>query len=164
MIRKLSFLLIITVAILLTSNMSFASVPLVGDMAPDFTLTDVNGGEVALSQYRGSVVILGLFHNCTPCMNQATEMQKMLMEGSSKAVFIGVNTFGDSRKALVEYLNRFELKITFPYLLNPSRSVGREYGQRFMPMVLVIDKEGVIRYRASATPRETLEDLTNKLQ
>ncbi|MEE9591470.1 MAG: peroxiredoxin family protein [Thermodesulfobacteriota bacterium] len=160
MLRKLIYL---TLIILLASEMSFASVPLVGDMAPDFTLTSINGEEVTLSKYRGSVVVLGLFHNCNPCMNQATKMQKILAEGKTKAIFIGVNTWGSTRKDLVDYLNRFKLKITFPYLLDPSRSVDREYRQRFMPTVIVIDKDGVIRYRGSATPKEFLEDIINKL-
>ena len=141
---------------ILISGIAHAAVPMVGDKAPDFSITSVNGEKVTLSQYKGSVVVLGLFHICEPCMNQATEMQKLLNEGKTKAVFIGVNTDGDTKKDVLEYLGKFQTKITFPYLIDPPQDVNKKYIQRFMPTVIIIDGDGVIRYRGSTTPKEVL--------
>ncbi len=146
----------LTVIVALISGIVYAAVPMVGDRAPDFTLTSVQGEKVSLSQYRGSVVVLGLFHICDPCMNQATEMQKLLNEGKSGAVFLGVNTAGDTREAVLKYLGEFQTKITFPYLIDPGQQVNKMYIQRFMPTVVIIDGDGVIRYRGSTTPKEAL--------
>lgn len=139
------------------------AVPMVGDSAPDFTLTSVRGEKVNLSQYRGSAVVLGLFHICDPCMNQATEMQKLLNEGKSGAVFIGVNTAGDTKEDVLTYLGQFKTKITFPYLLDPDKSVDKLYSQRLMPTVIIIDKDGIIRYRGSTTPKEILLSEISKI-
>ncbi|MCC6543955.1 MAG: TlpA family protein disulfide reductase [Nitrospirae bacterium] len=133
-----------------------ASVPLAGDRAPEFTLKSITGESVSLSQYKGSVIVLGLFHICEPCMIQATQMQKLLNEGQSKAVFLGINTAGDSEEDVRSYLNQFETRITFSYLLDPARDINKKYFQRLMPTVLVIDGNGIIRYRGSSTPAALL--------
>ena len=142
---------------LIVAGLAFAAaVPMVGDRAPDFSLTTIKGEKVTLSQYKGSVVVLGLFHICDPCMNQATQMQKLLNEGQAKAVFLGVNTAGDTKEDVLTYLNQFKTKITFPYMLDPAQDVNKKYMQRLMPTVIIIDGEGIIRFRGSTTPKDVL--------
>ncbi len=153
---KKTYLMFLLLSIFLCAGISHAAVPKVGDKAPDFSLTSVKGEKVSLSQYKGSVVVLGLFHICDPCMNQATEMQKLLNDGTSKAVFIGVNTSGDTKEDVLAYLGQFRTKITFPYMIDPSETVNKAYIQRFMPTVIIIDGDGIIRYRGSSTPKDVL--------
>ncbi len=143
--------------LLIVAGLAFAAaVPMVGDRAPDFSLTTIKGEKVTLSQYKGSVVVLGLFHICDPCMNQATQMQKLLNEGQAKAIFLGVNTAGDTKEDVLTYLSQFKTKITFTYLLDPAQDVNKKYMQRLMPTVIVIDGDGVIRFRGSTTPKDVL--------
>ncbi|MBI5192305.1 MAG: TlpA family protein disulfide reductase [Nitrospirae bacterium] len=144
------------IGIVMFSGIVNAGVPMAGDKAPDFSLTSVKGEKVTLSQYKGSVVVLGLFHICDPCMNQASEMQKLMNEGTTKAVYLGVNTAGDTKEDVLAYLKNFKTKITFPYMIDPAQTVNKMYTQRFMPTVLIIDGEGVIRYRGSTTPKDGL--------
>lgn len=147
---------ILLISFVVISGAANAAVPKTGDKAPDFSLTSVKGEKVSLSQYKGSVVVLGLFHICDPCMNQATEMQKLLNDGTTKAVFLGVNTSGDSKEDVLAYLGQFRTKITFPYLIDTAKTVNKMYVQRYMPTVIIIDGDGVIRYRGSATPKDGL--------
>ncbi len=49
----------------------------VGDPAPNFTLQTIDGQTISLAQYKGKVVVLGLFHICEPCLIQGTELQKV---------------------------------------------------------------------------------------
>ena len=154
---KRFFTISVLLGFILTAGTALAgSVPLAGNAAPEFTLTSVTGEVVSLSQYKGSVVILGLFHICDPCMNQATQMQKLLNEKKSKAVFLGINTAGDTKEDVLAYLNQFKTKITFPYLLDPEQGVNKMYFQRLMPTVLIIDGDGIVRYRGSSTPADLL--------
>ena len=156
MFKRIFITSFIIVILFLTGIAHAAAVPMAGDKAPDFTLSSVSGEKVTLSQHKGSVVVLGLFHICDPCMNQATEMQKLLTEGSTKAVFLGVNTAGDTKEDVLAYLREFKTQVTFPYLIDPARDVNRKYTHRFMPTVLIIDEEGIIRYRGSATSKDGL--------
>jgi len=154
---KRFFTISVLLGFILTAGTALAgSVPLAGNAAPEFTLTSVTGEVVSLSQYKGSVVILGLFHICDPCMNQATQMQKLLNEKKSKAVFLGINTAGDTKEDVLAYLNQFKTKITFPYLLDPEQGVNKMYFQRLMPTVLIIDGDGIVRYRGSSIPADLL--------
>ena len=107
---------------------------------------------------------MGMFHICVPCMNQAMEFEKVRSAlKSDKLVVIGINTSGDSKAAVVDYLSQFPSKVNFPYLLDPGTSVQKAYIQRDMPTVLVIDAEGVIRARSPGVGADQLIPFIKKL-
>ena len=89
----------------------------VGEPAPSFSLTSVAGDPVSLEDFRGKVVVLGLFHICEPCLIQGTNLQKVYeaTRGRNVAV-VGVNSSGDSQADVLEFLSAFPVKITYPYL------------------------------------------------
>src|SRR5918996_1237670 len=71
----------------------------VGEKAPSFTLTSLNGETVSLDSAKGKVVVLGLFHICEPCMMQGTNLQKVYEATRGKDVaVVGVNSSGVSKK------------------------------------------------------------------
>lgn len=143
---------------LLISSVSFAAVLKIGDKAPSFTLTSMNGEKIGLSDTKGSkIVILGLFHICEPCMNQAMEIQKIYEKQNGKVAVIGVNASGDSKRDVQAYLNSFPVKATFPYLLDPEHVTERLFSVRQTPVVYIIDKEGVIRFKGSSRPAADLQ-------
>ncbi len=121
----------------------------VGEKAPTFTLTSLNGETVSLESLRGKVVVLGLFHICEPCLKQGTNLQKVYEATRGKDVaVIGVNSSGDSQKAVTEFLSQFPVKITYPYLTDPKKITDKLYGGgRFVPNVYIIDRDGVIRWQ-----------------
>jgi peroxiredoxin len=121
----------------------------VGEKAPSFTLTAITGETVALEAHKGKVVVLGLFHICDPCMMQGSNLQKVYeaTQGKNVAV-IGVNSNGNSKKDVGEFLSVFPVKVTYPYLLDPSKVTDKLYGGgKFIPNVYVIDQNGVIRWQ-----------------
>lgn len=136
------------VASLFLVNTALAGVPKVGDQAPDFSLITLEGQKIQLSELRGKVVLMGMFHICVPCMNQAMELEKVRKElNSDHLVVIGINTSGDSKADVMKYISKFPKPIEFAYLLDPNRSVNKAYVQREMPTVVIIDQEGVIKAR-----------------
>lgn len=121
----------------------------VGEAAPDFSLTDLDGQPISLQQFRGKVVVLGLFHICEPCLIQSTNLQRVheAMKGKP-VVVIGVNSSGDSRADVTQFIQEFPVKVTYPYLLDPEKKTDRLYGGgKFIPNVYVIDQSGVIRWQ-----------------
>ncbi|MDH4188307.1 MAG: TlpA family protein disulfide reductase [Nitrospira sp.] len=121
----------------------------VGEKAPAFTLTAITGETVGLDTYKGKVVVLGLFHICDPCMMQGSTLQKVseLTKGK-EVVVLGVNSSGDSKKSVGEFLSVFPVKVTYPYLLDPNKVTDKLYGGgKFIPNVYVIDQQGVIRWQ-----------------
>ena len=121
----------------------------IGEPAPNFTLTSLTGETVSLQSQKGKVVVLGLFHICEPCLMQGTNLQKVYeaTQGKNVAV-IGVNSSGNSKKDVAEFLTAFPVKVTYPYLLDPKKETDKLYGGgKFVPNVYVIDQSGIIRWQ-----------------
>ena len=121
----------------------------VGEKAPSFTLNAITGETVSLDGFKSKVVVLGLFHICDPCMMQGINLQKVseMTKGKDVAV-IGVNSAGNSKTDVGEFLSAFPVKVTYPYLLDPGKTTDKLYGGgKFIPNVYVIDQNGVIRWQ-----------------
>ncbi len=137
------------VLIAMTAAASAKSFFKIGERAPTFTLTSITGETVALESLKGKVIVLGLFHICEPCMMQGTNLQKVYEATRGKDVaVVGVNSSGDSKKAVTEFLTQFPVKVTYPYLIDPTKTTDKLYGGgRFIPNVYIIDRDGVIRWQ-----------------
>lgn len=121
----------------------------IGEPAPSFSLSSVTGEQVSLKALRGKVVVLGLFHICEPCLIQGTNLQKVheATRGQNVAV-VGVNSSGDSKADVLEFLSVFPVKVTYPYLTDPDTITDTLYGGgRFIPNVYILDQNGVIRWQ-----------------
>ena len=121
----------------------------VGEPAPNFTLTALDGQTVSVEQFKGKVLVLGLFHICKPCLEQGTNLQKVYEATQGKQVaVVGVNSSGDSQSDVSEFLQTFPVKVTYPYLLDPEQQTDKLYGGgKFIPNVYVIDQQGQIRWQ-----------------
>ncbi len=156
-------LILFLISFLLMVNIAW-SAPKPGDKAPGFFLISVDGKNVSLDEFKGKVVLIGMFHICVPCMNQALEFQKVIKSVSSeKLVVLGINTNGDSKAAVNKYLAGFPAPISFPYLLDPEMTVHKAYIQRDMPTVLVIDAKGNIQARSPNVSADQLTAYIKKL-
>ncbi|HEV8540315.1 MAG TPA: TlpA disulfide reductase family protein [Nitrospiraceae bacterium] len=147
--RILQILLAPALGIVLVATVWAASFFKIGEKAPVFTLTSLNGEQVSLEGLKGKVVVLGLFHICEPCMVQGTNLQKVheATKGKNVAV-VGINSSGNSKKAVQEFLSQFPVKVTYPYLIDPNKTTDKLYGGgRFIPNVYIIDQNGVIRWQ-----------------
>jgi len=121
----------------------------VGQEAPTFSLTSLHGENVSLADLRGKVVVLGLFHICEPCLIQGTNLQKVFEATRGKNVaVVGVNSSGDSKDDIADFLQHFPVKVTYPYLVDPQEITDKLYGGgKFIPNIYVIDQQGVIRWQ-----------------
>jgi len=121
----------------------------VGEKAPSFSLTSITGDPVSMDAFKGKVIVLGLFHICDPCMMQGSNLQKVYEATQGKnVVVLGVNSAGNSKKDVGEFLSAFPVKVTYPYLLDPGKVTDKLYGGgKFIPNVYVIDQNGIIRWQ-----------------
>lgn len=159
--RKIFLFLLIFMAF---ASLALAGAPKPGDPAPDFSLQTMDGKTLSLSSFKGKVVLIGMFHICVPCMNQAMELNKVREQiPGDDLVILGINTSGDSPDDVLAYLKRFPQPVKFPYLLDPAQTVHKAYIQRDMPTVLVVDKEGVLRARSPSVGAGQLVPFLKKL-
>lgn len=118
----------------------------VGAQASDFTLRDLDGRQVHLSDYTGKVVLIDFWATwCVPCAAELPSLQKLYQERSGDGfVILGVSMDGPESVAQVSpFARRYNL--TFPVLLDEeTRVVGVYNPKRVAPMTVLIDKRGVI--------------------
>jgi peroxiredoxin len=121
-----------------------ASAPVPGSVAPDFALPAVRGGNVRLSEYRGSVVVLSFWSSqCGQCAAQLEALadQQRTYAGAG-LVTIAVSVDSDLRKARDYALAHAG---AVPLLLDAKRDVGRNYAVARLPTTVLIDRRGRIQ-------------------
>ncbi len=98
-----------------------------GDVAPDFTLADQDGEEVALSGLRGETVVLYFYPRAdTPgCTTQACGVRDRHADyDAAGARVIGVSP--DQPEALAKFAGKHDLDFTL--LADPDHAVAEAYG------------------------------------
>jgi peroxiredoxin len=121
----------------------------VGQPAPDFTLKDESGGQHALSQYRGKVVVLEWTNPECPFVQRHyadKTMQKTLAAYGGKPVVWLVIDSSHFNTPAQSAAWRKEQGFTPPVLQDASGTVGHAYGAKTTPEMYVIDAAGVLRY------------------
>ena len=150
MIKIRNKLLVITLALvipaLLITGCTRNSQPqsaTVGQPAPDFTLPNLNGEAVSLSDFAGRPVFINFWRiNCNPCREEIPFLQAVAEETQGELVMLGINV-GDDTSSIEQFLenNSFSLLI----LLDSDITVARKYGIPGTPTTFFIDEEGIIK-------------------
>jgi peroxiredoxin len=119
---------------------------LLGHEAPDFALQAVAGGNVRLSEHRGDVVVLSFWSSrCSACRTQLAALDRSLATYRSAGLqMYGINVDDDQTHAL-EFAHGGQAA-KFALLLDPGKTVSRCYQIDNLPMTLLIDRNGIVRY------------------
>ncbi|MCW8858789.1 MAG: TlpA family protein disulfide reductase [Deltaproteobacteria bacterium] len=150
--RRLSFLIVLLLTVfLLTACNNSAQEPqpvqqggLIGKEAPDFTLSDMQGNQVSLSQFKGKVVILNFWATwCPPCREEMPSMEKLYRDYQAKGlVMLAVNVEENGKRAVSDFLKR--TPHSFPILLDSDNLAQNTYGVFRFPESFIIDRNGVV--------------------
>ena len=116
-----------------------------GGAAPDFVLKGIDGKEVALSNFRGRMVLLEFWATwCPPCRATVPELTAIQEKYSGKGlVVLGVSL--DEGADLPAKLSSFskEFKINYRLLIG-NEETERVYNVRSIPMTFLIDRQGKV--------------------
>ena len=133
-----------------------------GNMAPDFTLYNLDGKPLTLSDLKGKRVVLNFWTTwCPPCRAEMPHMQEYYekYKKEDNVEIVGVNLTYDREK--VERVEQFlkSFNITFPIVLEPDGSVASQYKIITIPSTFMIDTEGRIQKQIiGPLDLETLRD------
>ena len=114
-----------------------------GNLAPDFTLTDLDGRKLTLSDYRGKVVLLDFWATwCGPCRTEIphfVEMQNTY--GPQGFQVIGIS-MDDDAKPVREFAQHY--KLNYPVAVGDDKLADRFGGVLGLPVNFIIDRQGRI--------------------
>ena len=131
--------------------------PLIGQPAPDFQLTLVDGSKVSLDQLKGDVVVLNFWATwCGPCKHELPLLDAYYNAQKNTGLKVFAVTTEDS-------LPLYQLKKLFAVMHIPAvRRIKGPYGVlEGVPTNYVIDRDGIVRYaKADAF---TLDELNTVL-
>jgi cytochrome c-type biogenesis protein CcmF len=117
--------------------------PRVGEPAPEFRVTTLDGSQMALSELRGQVVVVNFWSpECAPCEDEIPDLQTVWEEYRSRGVaFLGIS-FPELEAAVQEMIT--DLGITYPNALDLVAPV--EYKITGIPETFVIGSRGEVAY------------------
>jgi peroxiredoxin len=127
------------------ASLSLAASNLAGQPAPDFALKSASGENLRLSEYRGDVVMINFWATwCGPCRQEMPLLDELYVRYQRVGFnLLGVNIDDDTGRAM-KMID--ELGVTFPVLFDSRKEVSKLYDVAAMPVTLLVDREGKIRY------------------
>src|SRR5437764_12740998 len=157
--------------LLLTAITAFAAgalyapdVPPAAGAAPDFSAPDANGKTQSLSPYKGKYIVLEWFNPECPCVKKhygTDNMQKLQKEYTDKGVVwltIDSNAPGTEGNLTPEQAEKVATSWKTQQtalLLDPDGKVGRAYGAKNTPNMVIINPEGKIAYEGAIDSKAT---------
>ncbi len=144
--------------LLLTSVLAMADAE-IGKAAPDFAVKDVNGKTHKLADYKGKIVVLESYNlDCPYVQNHYNSgaMQELQGNLSAKGVeWVTVNSSYDNSERARKEAQEKKLKSTVVY--DPKGAIGKAYGFKTTPHVVVIDKDGKVAYNGAIDDKAVTE-------
>jgi peroxiredoxin len=128
---------------------AISAVPtIVGKEAPDFALRSMDGKNRRLSEFRGQVVLVNFWARWAGDSRQEMPALDRINTTYNRAglVVLGVSVDEDWRRAR-EFAGA--MKVGYPILFDTTPDIGRNYLLRKMPMTILVDRSGVVRYSSA---------------
>ena len=151
-----SYIIILAVSVLIPV-LSFAEVQ-IGELAPDFTLTDSNEQQRSLSEFAGKYIVLEWFNPECPFVRKHYDSGNMqgLQEKytAEDIVWLSIDSSADGNQGYLttadakQFIEEKSVSST-AVLLDPQGKVGKLYGAKTTPHMFIIDPQGKLVYQGA---------------
>ena len=117
--------------------------------APGFILEDMDEETFNFNQLRGKVVVLNFWATwCPPCVREMPSLERLYQKFKDKDfTVIAINQMEDG-DTVFAFTGQLPVDPTFTVLFDKTSNTSRQYRVNGLPTTYLIDKKGMIRYRA----------------
>ena len=121
------------------------------DTAPDFTVLDMDGNEVKLSDFFGTPIVLNFWASwCPPCKAELPDFEEACKRYEGKVVFLMVNLTDGKRETMEEAKDFVASQgYTFPVYFDTKYEAAYTYGVSSIPQTYFIHADGSLETRAT---------------
>ncbi|EQB62591.1 MAG: alkyl hydroperoxide reductase [candidate division Zixibacteria bacterium RBG-1] len=126
--------------------------------ASDFELSDLNGKKIKLSNYRESIIVINFWETwCPVCIKEMPSLNRLVdnYKKEKKVVFWAISH--EDKLSIQEFLSKY--KFNYQQFYNGLK-VRKAYNVQFVPVHMIIDPKGKIRYSFPA--EDEVYDKLNK--
>lgn len=136
---------------------------LLGREAPDFTQRLLDAGNFRLSEHRGEVVLVGFWTSwCSTCRAQLERLGRVdATYGNAGLVVVGISLDDDRDKA--RSLAR-AVDARFRNVFDADKRLGKAYRVNDVPLTILVDRSGVVRYVHGELSRSEESDLVDQIR
>lgn len=129
-----------------------------GTPAPNFTLTNMEGKVVQLSQFKGKVVYLDFWASwCRPCIQKIEALQEFEPKFANKEVVFLHISIDESKNKWEETLAQRQFKGVHLYVNPLEAQITKDYEVLSVPKFFLITKEGNFAYTPTSFDSKELE-------
>jgi peroxiredoxin len=122
-----------------------AAADIVNQPAPDFALRAMNGAPVRLSEHLGEVVIVNFWATwCGPCRQEMPLLDALYGKYKQAGLVLLSVNIDEHAEPAIEMAQT--LKVSYPVLFDSRKEVSRAYDVGAMPVTVLVDRAGVVRY------------------
>lgn len=116
----------------------------IGYKAPDFELADLDGNKVALKDFQDKVIALFFWATwCPYCRKEVPKLVKLNQEFNDKGLVILAIDYNENVNKLKQFAQKNS--INYKILIDKTGEVFETYGIPGVPVVMFLDKQGIIR-------------------
>lgn len=125
--------------------------PLLGELAPDFTLSTLDGQQLSLSDFRGRPVMVNFWASwCGPCKEEFPLFRDARQRHAADGLEIVGIVHDDAAQSALAFAEAEDAQ--WPMVSDPDDTAWRAYFGVALPITFYIDRAGIVRAVAFGPP------------
>ena len=130
--------------------------------APDFSFTSTEGEYITLEDLKGKVVMLDFWGTwCPPCVASVPELRKLYKRYSTDPSFVLIGISSDYDEGVWRSFTD-KNQMIWPQYRDHNRRIAEAFNVRAFPTYVIIDHEGILRFKTSGFGSADLEGVVKK--
>ncbi|MBI1249419.1 redoxin domain-containing protein [bacterium] len=133
----------------------------VGDMAPEFSATTLDGQSFSISEAQGKVVLINFFATwCGPCQMELPGLKQIYATHSTDPHF-RMLMIGREETELALAVFAKEHDISIPVAADPQRVIYDQFADAYIPRNIIISADGKVLFSRIGYSEEDLQEMAD---